>query len=134
MGAMLDYLTLGTNDVKKAAKFYDAVMATLGHVRAFDDPGEVGYGPAPKPGEQAKAFLYVTTPYDKKRATNGNGTMLALKAATRKQVDAFHAAALANGGSDEGKPGLRPYSPTWYACYVRDPDGNKLSVVTHAPA
>ena len=59
--------------------------------------------------------------------------MLALTAGTRAAVDAFHAAALANGGSDEGKPGLR-YSEHFYSCYVRDPDGNKLSAVCTKPA
>ena len=58
--------------------------------------------------------------------------MLALRAATRAQFDGFHAAALAHGGTDEGGPGLR-YSPTFYSCYVRDPDGNKLSAVCDGP-
>ncbi|MSP82644.1 MAG: VOC family protein [Alphaproteobacteria bacterium] len=129
---MLDYLTLGTNDVKKAAAFYDAVFGALGHVRTETMDNELAYGSAPKPGEKPQSLIFVTAPYDKARATNGNGTMLALKAASRKAVDAFHAAALKHGGKDEGAPGLRTYSPTWYACYVRDPDGNKLSAVTHA--
>jgi predicted lactoylglutathione lyase len=55
--------------------------------------------------------------------------MPALVAASRDAVDAFHRAALANGGTDEGAPGLRPFGPSFYACYVRDPDGNKLSAV-----
>lgn len=130
---MLDYLTLGTNDVKKAVAFYDAVMGALGYVRTMSDDGEVGYGTPPTAEETPKSLIFVGMPYDKHRATNGNGTMLALKAASRKAVDAFHAAALKHGGKDEGAPGLRAYSPTWYACYVRDPDGNKLSAVTHAP-
>ncbi len=130
---MLDYLTLGTNDVNKAAAFYDAVMGTLGYIRTKSVESEVGYGPPAAPGETSAGLIFVTVPYDKARATNGNGTMLALKAPSRKAVDAFHAAALRHGGKDEGAPGLRTYSPTWYACYVRDPDGNKLSAISHAP-
>ena len=65
--------------------------------------------------------------------TGGGGdSMIALAASTRKIVDDFYAAALANGGTDEGEPGLRPYHATFYACYVRDPDGNKLSAVCEA--
>ena len=59
--------------------------------------------------------------------------MIAFDAATRAAVDAFHAAGLAAGGTDEGAPGLRPYGPHFYACYLRDPDGNKLSAVCESP-
>ncbi len=67
-------------------------------------------------------------------STAGNGSMLAFAAPTRTAVDDFHRQALAHGGSDEGKPGLRPYGENFYACYVRDPDGNKLSAVCQGPA
>lgn len=123
---MFYYVTLGTNDVNKAAAFYDAALKPLGIVRAMMDDGEVGYAVA----GTDKGLLYVTRPYDKSRpASHGNGTMLAFPAPTRQAVDDFHKAALANGGTDDGKPGLRPYAPDWYAAYVRDPDGNKLSAV-----
>ena len=62
-------------------------------------------------------------------ASWGNGTMVAIAAPTRAAVDAFHSAAITPGGTDEGLPGLRPYHASFYACYVRDPDGNKLSAV-----
>ena len=77
-------------------------------------------------------MLYVTLPYDGQPASFGNGTMLALNATAPEQVDRFYAAALAHGGTDEGAPGLR-YSATFYSCYVRDPDGNKLSAVSDRP-
>jgi catechol 2,3-dioxygenase-like lactoylglutathione lyase family enzyme len=122
---MLLYLTLGTNDLPRAAAFYDAVMPTLGLMRRATEPDEVGYGlPAP-----ARIMLWVTRPYDKGRATVGNGSMPAFTARDRAAVDAFHAAGLATGGQDEGAPGLRPHGPHFYACYLRDPDGNKLSAV-----
>lgn len=122
---MFLYLTLGTNDLARAQTFYDAVMPTLGHARRATEPDEVGYGP-PSP---ARITLWITHPYDGKPATIANGAMPAFTAPTRAAVDAFHAASLAHGGTDEGKPGLRPYGPSFYACYVRDPDGNKLSAV-----
>jgi catechol 2,3-dioxygenase-like lactoylglutathione lyase family enzyme len=73
-------------------------------------------------------------PYDRKAASPGNGAMVAYKAPTRAAVDAFHAAALAAGGSDEGAPGIREhYHPDYYGAYVRDPDGNKLCAVCLGP-
>ncbi|MBM3583294.1 MAG: VOC family protein [Alphaproteobacteria bacterium] len=123
---MFYYITIGTNDVARGTRFYDPVMKALGFERNMADDTEIGYG---APGSKTTVF-YITRPFDKSRpAGHGNGTMLAFPAKTRPMVDAFHAAALANGGSDDGKPGLRPYAPDWYACYVRDPDGNKLSAV-----
>ncbi|MEO8241145.1 MAG: VOC family protein [bacterium] len=122
---MIHYMTLGTNNLTRARGFYDPVMATLGLIPLMSNATEIGYGHL---GDNGPG-LYVTTPFDRKPASHGNGTMLALTAATPAQVDAFHAAALAHGGTDDGAPGLR-YSPTFYACYVRDPDGNKLSAVS----
>ncbi|GLS87974.1 hypothetical protein GCM10010873_29480 [Cypionkella aquatica] len=97
----------------------------LHFIGAFD--GEIGYGP--KGAENP--LIWINQPFDGKPATVGNGSMPAFHATTRAAVDAFHAAALASGGRDEGAPGLR-YSPNFYACYVRDPDGNKLSAVCTA--
>lgn len=125
---MLYYVTLGTNDLAKARTFYGATLAPLGLAAIQDSKSETGYG---RSGD-ADPTLYITIPYDNQPATQGNGTMLALTAQTRAEVQAFHTAALANGGSDEGAPGLR-YSANFYSCYVRDPDGNKLSVVCTKP-
>lgn len=122
---MFLYITLGTNDLDRARRFYDPVMAALGLARRATEPDEIGYA---APGD-ARCRLWVTRPYDRKAATVGNGSMPAFIAATRAAVDAFHAAAVANGGTDEGAPGLRPHGPSFYATYVRDPDGNKLSAV-----
>ncbi len=122
---MLLYITLGSNDLSRAKTFYDAALGTLGMVRRVTDEVEIGYG-APT---DTRTRLWVVTPYDQNPATIGNGSMLALEADSRATVDAFYAAAMANGGTDEGKPGLRPYHADFYAAYVRDPDGNKLSAV-----
>ena len=125
---MLYYLTLGTNDLAAARRFYHPTLATLGLVALVEADGECGYG---QPGD-ASPGLYVVKPFDGQPATRGNGTMVALTAPTRAAVVAFHTTALAHGGTDEGEPRLR-YSANFYACYVRDPDGNKLSAVCIKP-
>jgi catechol 2,3-dioxygenase-like lactoylglutathione lyase family enzyme len=119
------YLTLGTNDLARATRFYDAALAPLGMVRRATETDEVGYG-LPK---DRRARLWITRPFDGKPATVGNGSMPAFTARSKKVVQDFHKAALAAGGTDEGGPGLRPHGPAFYAAYVRDPDGNKLSAV-----
>lgn len=127
---MLHYITLGTNNLPAAKRFYDAVMPTLGLSLRTQDGDEVGYGaPAPE-----RIRLWVTKPYNGQPASVGNGSMPAFAAPTRAAVDAFHAAGMSAGGTDEGAPGLRPYSPNFYACYLRDPDGNKVSAVCEAEA
>ena len=84
-------------------------------------------------GEMVGPKLFIGPAFDGAPATNGNGTHIAFIAKTRAAVDAFYAAALENGGSDEGPPGLRPhYHPAYYGAYVRDPDGNKIQAVCHS--
>ncbi len=119
---MISYSTVGTNDMDRAIAFYDAAFGALGGVRTTTSPTWTGYG---RKGERGLFFL--TRPFDRAAATAGNGQMLAFLAADRAQVVAFHAAALAQGGSCEGPPGVREgMDPVFYAAYVRDPDGNKL--------
>jgi catechol 2,3-dioxygenase-like lactoylglutathione lyase family enzyme len=131
---MLTYVYLGTNDLERAIAFYDATLAPLGLPRCITGDPEwdriaAGWGTYEDGGARELA-LWVGTPFNGQVATLGNGTMVAFRARSWKEVDAFHAAALANGGSTEGAPGLRPhYSPDFYAAYVRDPDGNKLAAV-----
>ena len=126
---MLLYVTLGTNDPKRAKSFYDATLAPLAMTCSFENDQEIGYGEKSPTASGRQRYFYITKPYLKAPASWGNGTMVAFAAPTRAAVDAFHAAAIANGGTDEGAPGLRPYHASFYACYVRDPDGNKLSAV-----
>jgi catechol 2,3-dioxygenase-like lactoylglutathione lyase family enzyme len=126
---MLLYVTVGTNDLERAGAFYDPVLATLGFRRQRQDDTEIGYGG----DDDVRCRFWVTKPFNREPATFGNGTSIALTAETRAAVDAFHAAALAGGGTDEGAPGLRPFHPNFYAAYVRDPDGNKLSAVCERP-
>jgi catechol 2,3-dioxygenase-like lactoylglutathione lyase family enzyme len=126
---MLLYVTIGTNDLGRAQLFYDAALAPLGLKRRKQDDVEIGYGAE----NDSRCRLWVVTPYDQNAATIGNGSMVALEAESRAVVDAFYEAALAHGGTDEGGPGLRPFHAHFYAAYVRDPDGNKLSAVCERP-
>ena len=126
---MFSHITLGTDDIDHAAAFYRPVMATLGIGEPFALPGALVFG------DMTGDKLFVGRPFDGTSATHGNGTHVALRAPSRAAVDAFHAAAVVHGGSDEGAPGLRPhYHPHYYGAYVRDPDGNKLQAVCHLPA
>lgn len=117
---MIGYVTLGTNDLERGARFYDALAAELGTSRMMEWPGAIAWG---TPG--GSAGIGLTRPFDGAAATVGNGVMVALEAKSRDQVDRLHAVALAHGGSCEGPPGTR--GGGFYAAYFRDPDGNKLN-------
>ncbi|MFM7445256.1 MAG: VOC family protein [Tabrizicola sp.] len=120
-------LTLGAKDIDASGRFYDAVLATVGWGMHASWQGWRVYSEG---GSGSGVILYICTPYDGQPATAGNGTMPGFSARTHAEVDAFHAAALANGGTDDGAPGPRPdYGPEWYAAYVRDPTGNKILCV-----
>lgn len=129
---MFTYVCLGSDDIPRATRFYDATMAALGLQRCkteSDTDDWVGWGIYEQDG-RFEVALWLCKPFDGQSAGVGNGTMVALRAASWEQVDAWHAAALANGGSSEGFPSLRPqYNPDFYAAYARDPDGHKLAVV-----
>jgi catechol 2,3-dioxygenase-like lactoylglutathione lyase family enzyme len=132
---MFTYVTLGADDFERALHFYDAVLAPLGWSRCHTDAerGWAGWGVYEDQGRRELA-LWICKPFDGRPASAGNGTMVALAAATRGQVDAFHRCAVGCGGLSEGAPGLRPhYGPDFYAAYVRDPEGNKLAAVCRAP-
>jgi catechol 2,3-dioxygenase-like lactoylglutathione lyase family enzyme len=117
---MVGYVTLGTNDHPRALRFYDELLGLLGAKRLMD------FGPFVLWGTSMQAAgLAITTPYDKKAASVGNGVMVALRAESKAQVDAIYKKAIELGGSDEGPPG--PRGDGFYAGYFRDPDGNKLN-------
>jgi catechol 2,3-dioxygenase-like lactoylglutathione lyase family enzyme len=126
---MLLYVTLGTNNMIEARRFYDAVLPILGYRRQRDAEEEIGYAA----DGDTRCRLWIVLPFNKRWATSGNGSMVAIEAPTRAAVDAFHATALENGGIDEGAPGLRSYHAHFYAAYVRDLDGNKISAVCESP-
>lgn len=119
---MIIHVCVGTSDLARGGKFYDALAAELGVGRSGETEKAIYWG-APGQG----VGIAITYPYDGKPATRGNGTMVTLGAKDRAQVDRLHAAALANGGTDEGPPGMRENGH--YVAYFRDPDGNKLNAV-----
>lgn len=121
------YATLGVSDATATAAFYDAVLSTIGWAMCTEFPGWRGYT---KGGAEGGFTLWLCAPFNGEPASTGNGTMIGFPATSHEQVQAFHAAALAHGGSDDGAPGPREhYGPDWYSAYVRDPSGNKLSIV-----
>lgn len=127
---MIGYVTIGALDHAASRGFYDAALAPLGFKRFAEFEGWTGYGLNDQGEGQT---IWVCTPYDGQPARAGNGIMVGLAAASPAVVDAFYAAAMANGGTDEGPAGLREaYGPGWYAAYVRDPCGNKLACVHKA--
>ncbi|MCP4897254.1 MAG: VOC family protein [bacterium] len=118
---MIGYVTLGTNNIERAVKFYDELMSELGAGRFMETEQFVAWAVSPdKPG------ISVTKPFDGKAATVGNGVMIALAVDSPQKVDAVHKKAMELGGQDEGAPGPRGDSG-FYAGYFRDLDGNKLS-------
>lgn len=124
---MYSHITLGIDDFEQAEPFYDAIMVVLDIPEFMRLDAGKAYGTATGPK------LFIGPAFDGKPARAGNGNHAAFIAPSRKAVDAFHAAALAHGGSDEGAPGLRPhYHPNYYGGYVRDPEGNKLQAVCHS--
>jgi catechol 2,3-dioxygenase-like lactoylglutathione lyase family enzyme len=119
---MIGYVTVGTNDLARGARFYDALAAELGTGRMFEWEHAIAWG---TPG--GAAGIGLTRAFDGQPATVGNGVMVALAAKDHAQVDRLHAAALAHGGTCEGPPGPRGEDGGFYAAYFRDPDGNKLN-------
>jgi catechol 2,3-dioxygenase-like lactoylglutathione lyase family enzyme len=123
---MIGYATLGTNDLPRAAAFYDALLAELGAKRLWEMDRGIAWGVS-----MNVPSLGVMKPFDGQPATAGNGTMVALVVKTPEQVAALHARALALGGQDEGAVG--PRGGGFFAGYFRDPDGNKLNVFCIVP-
>jgi len=119
---VLDHVSLGVKDVPRAKRFYDAVLGVIGLRPLMDLVPAVGYG-------ETWPLFWINLPLEGEAAP-GNGVHVAFRAPTREAVRAFHAAALAAGGSCAGPPDLRPqYAPTYYAAFIRDPDGNKIEAV-----
>jgi catechol 2,3-dioxygenase-like lactoylglutathione lyase family enzyme len=119
---MIDHVGIDVSDIESAAAFYEQALAPLGYTKLREFPGAVGFG------EQGKPDFWV--------AQRGNpGTShVAILSPDRATVDAFHEAALAAGGKDNGGPGVREiYHPNYYGAFVLDPDGNNVEAVCHKP-
>jgi catechol 2,3-dioxygenase-like lactoylglutathione lyase family enzyme len=116
---MLGYVTIGTNDLARAEKFYEALLAELGGKRVMANERMRFYGAG-----RGQPMIAICTPADGKKATVGNGMMVALAAGSREAVDRIYKKAIELGATDEGAPGQR--NPNFYGGYFRDLDGNKL--------
>lgn len=128
----IDHVSVGVSNAKRAKAFYDAALAPLGMAPVYpvEISGQlvgVGYGAENKPS------FWIQLPLNAQPASMGNGVHVAFRAETRAGVDGFFLAAMAQGGVEDGRPGLRTeYHPDYYAAFVRDPDGNKIEAVCHA--
>tara|TARA_Y100000768_G_scaffold272483_1_gene208501 strand:- start:46 stop:420 length:375 start_codon:yes stop_codon:yes gene_type:complete len=120
---MFSFVTIGTNNLKKSGSFYSKVLKPLKIKKVLIHDRYYGYS---KIGSSKKIQLYLIKPHNKKKATNGNGTMITFNANSKKTVDDFYKIAIKLGAQDEGSPGPR-HGKDYYA-YIRDPDGNKICV------
>ena len=127
---MFSHFTLGSNNLARSEKFYSAALAPLDQFLTHTSIDGAMYRYSLS--DQSFPHLFIARPFDDLPATWSNGFHIAFNAKDSFAVDQFYAAALANGGIDEGAPGLRPeYEADYYAAYVRDPDGNKLQAVCY---
>jgi len=123
--AMLDHASIPVRDFERSARFYDGVLATLGLQRRLERPESIGWGPDPI----LPPIFWIHRAVSES-ASPGRGLHLSFRAASRQQVDAFHAAALALGARDAGAPGPRPhYTAGFYGAFALDPDGYKIEAV-----
>ena len=128
---MLDHVSLGTANLARARKFYDAALKPLGYKMVLPVPG-YGYGYGAVKGD---ARFWIGLPLAKRRKPRASaGTHVAFMAENRKAVDAFYKAAIRAGAKDNGKPGLRPeYHANYYGAFVFDPEGHAIEAVCHKP-
>lgn len=131
---MIAYVTVGADDIALAKRFYSALLPALGY-ELEEGPEGLSYVLPAQPGQSpAPPDFYVKPTFDGRPASAGNGAMIAFEARSQRQVRALHAAALAAGGSDEGRPGFRDaYGPHFYVGYLRDPQGNKIALFSSDP-
>lgn len=123
---VIHHVSLGTNDLERSKRFYDAVLPIVGIMPMSQDEGGLGYG-------SGTFHFSIQVPIDGKPASVGNGTHIAFAAEDRSMVDRFYSTALEHGGSEDGAPGLRPaYDAHYYGAFVRDPDGHKIEAVTYS--
>jgi catechol 2,3-dioxygenase-like lactoylglutathione lyase family enzyme len=121
---MIDHVSVGVSDLECSARFYEAALAPLGLSRLVTRPATVGFG-------KSYPEFWVNLRADMAPVPPGSGVHICLRAKSTGAIDAFHAAALNAGGQSDGAPGLRPHDRVrYYAAFIRDPDGNRIEVVT----
>ena len=121
---MIDHISVGVADLERAARFYEAALAALGLSRLVSRPATVGFG-------KTYPEFWINLRSQMAKVPHESGTHICLRAKTRADVDAFHAAALSAGGVSDGPPGIRPHDRVkYYAAFVIDPDGNRIEAVT----
>ena len=125
---MIDHVSVGVADLDRAARFYEAALSALGLSRVVTRPATIGFG-------KAYPEFWINLRPDMAKVPHASGTHICLRAKTTAEVDAFHAAAVASGGTSDGAPGLRPHDRVrYYAAFVLDPDGNRIEAVTFPQA
>ena len=124
---MIDHISVAVRDLEAGERFYTAQLATLGMTKLREWPdAAIGYGKNDKHPE-----FWINVRADMTPVAADSGVHICLRALTTEAVDAFHAAALAGGGTSDGEPGFRKkYNPRYYAAFIRDPDGNRIEAVT----
>ncbi len=121
---MIDHVSIAVADLSRAIAFYESLLAPLGHTKLRESATAAGFGKS-----YPEFWLYLREGAGP--APEGSGSHVALRAGGVAAVDAFHAAALANGGRCDGPPGFRKiYGPRYYAAFIRDPDANRIEAVT----
>jgi len=121
---MIDHISVGVADLDRAARFYEAVLASVGLTRLVTRPKTIGFG-------KSYPEFWINLRPGMAKVTPENGVHICLRAKTAAEVDAFHAAALAAGGASDGAPGIRPHDRVkYYAAFVLDLDGNRIEAVT----
>jgi catechol 2,3-dioxygenase-like lactoylglutathione lyase family enzyme len=125
---MIDHVSVAVSDLAAAARFYETTLAPLGYAKLEDRPATVGFG-------KRYAEFWINLRPSSFLLAPSSGAHVALRAASTAAVDGFHAAALAAGGTCDGPPGLRPqHGESYYAAFIRDPDGNRIEAVTFPDA
>jgi catechol 2,3-dioxygenase-like lactoylglutathione lyase family enzyme len=123
---VIDHVSVAVRDIVAAARFYDMLLATIGVVRLETRPTSVGFG---------KKYPEFWINVRDATMTISNGAHICFRALTMDMVNAFHATAIAAGGTSDGVPGLRPqHGEGYYAAFIRDPDGNRIEAVTFVEA
>lgn len=125
---LLDHVSISVRSLARARPFYAAVMSALGAAQVYDRADAMGFGERNRPKDDAHTYLSV---FESAVAWPDPRRHWCFRAASKGQVDAFHAAGLAAGGTSEGAPGLREYHAGYYAAFLLDPEGNKVEAVFH---